>query len=97
MGGLMEMTLASAGKATLAGPAGASAGLGEGFCWPGNLEAGANLPPAGAAIPGGIVPPRTLRMSPRLLKSVLRGSMGRGGNLTPPGFSAGLGPGFGGN
>src|ERR1017187_6020427 len=46
---------------------------------------------------GATLPPRTPRISPRRLKSVLRCSIGRPGSLAPPGFSAGLAPGLGRN
>src|ERR1035437_4572854 len=93
LGGLMGMTWASAGSKTfgvvLAGSADRPAPAV--FDWPWPLAPGM-VGPAGAT-----VPPRTPRISPRRLNSVLRWSIGRPGSLAPPGFSTGLAPGLGRN
>src|SRR6266403_1485477 len=86
MGGLMEMTSAPAGSTTLGASTGGSAAFTgtPAFCC-GNLGPG-TTGPAGA-----VVPVRTLRMSPRLLKTVLLGSTGRAGSLTLAPLSTALG------
>src|SRR5258708_18654911 len=92
MGGLIEITCASAGS-TIRDWAGAAPVVLAGAppFWPGNLA------PGTAGPDGGEGAPRTERMSPRLLKSVLLGSAGRLGDLVGPGLSAGRGTGLLGN
>src|SRR5579859_3565925 len=85
MGGLIEITCASAGRTILAT-------AGSGLLAP--FAGGPNLV-LGMAGPAGAAAPRTLRISPRLANSVRLGSEGRGGNLGV-GFSGNLAPGFGG-
>src|ERR1035441_3808804 len=93
MGGLMVMTWASAGSKTfgvvLAGSVDRPA--------PAVLDWPCPLAPGMVGPDGATLPPRTPRISPRLLKSVRRWSIGRPGSLAPPGFSAGLAPGLGRN
>src|SRR5436309_2108947 len=93
IGGLMEMTCASAGKTTLAGAGGGSADLAAA---PG-FVGGASLAPGMVGPAGAAVAPRTLRISPRLLKSAFRGSTGRGAVLKLLTLSAAFGVGLGGN
>src|ERR1035441_7626301 len=93
MGGLMVMTWASAGSKTfgvvLAGSADRPAPAVFDWPWP--------LAPGMVGPDGATLPPRTPRISPRRLKSVLRCSIGRPGSLAPPGFSASLASGLGRN
>src|SRR5262245_53334634 len=88
IGGLIVMTLASAGNAIFGA-------IGSGLAG-GDLAPGENLAPGKEGPLGGGVP-RTLRISPRLVKSVRFGSGALGGSLTVGTFSGGLGPALGGN
>src|SRR5690349_3785338 len=91
IGGLIEMTLASAGRAIF-GPleAGSPVLPVAGF-------AGGNFAPGTAGPDGAAGAPRTPRISPRLWKSVRLGSRGLGGSLTGADFSTDLLPAFGGS